>query len=168
MYGYVGSPPGWHDAVAYRSCLRLGYVSSSLRSICYLWSSLTVRITLQGFVFFLFLSSFFNLSFLSLTFFPSCNVSSVLMACVCCACRTRWRTAFIIKWKNVSREIEDFVETHLCKLRGILRSRVLRVLCDLTKDVSPVELTECTYMAMHCLHHWLSTPFRLLQQYHVV
>ena len=34
---------------------------------------------------------------------------------------------------NVSYEIEDFVETHLCKLRGILRSRVLRVSCDLIK-----------------------------------
>ena len=28
-------------------------------------------------------------------------------------------------------EIEDFVETHLCKLRGILRWRVLRVSYDL-------------------------------------
>ena len=32
---------------------------------------------------------------------------------------------FILKLQNVSCEIEDFVETCLCKLRGILPSRVL-------------------------------------------
>ena len=37
---------------------------------------------------------------------------------------------YIIKIKiHSSCEIEYFVETHLCKLRVILRSRVLRVVC---------------------------------------
>ena len=47
---------------------------------------------------------------------------------------------------------------NLCKLRGILRSRVLRVLCDLIKNVSPylggqnltaVELSEYKYVAVY-------------------
>ena len=38
--------------------------------------------------------------------------------------------------KIVSCVIEDIVETHLCKLRGILRSRVLRVSCAFIKYVS--------------------------------
>ena len=37
--------------------------------------------------------------------------------------------------ENTSCEIEDSVETHRCKLGWIVRSRVLRVLCDLNKDV---------------------------------
>ena len=41
----------------------------------------------------------------------------------------------MIRMRNVSYDIEEFVETCLCKLCGIRRSRVLRVLCDLIKDV---------------------------------
>ena len=45
---------------------------------------------------------------------------------------------YIIKWK-----IEDFSETHLCKLRGIFRSRVLRVY-----NLAAVELTQWTYKSV--------------------
>ena len=39
--------------------------------------------------------------------------------------------------KNVCSDIEDFGETHLCKLRGILRLRVPLNLSDIIKNVSP-------------------------------
>ena len=39
--------------------------------------------------------------------------------------------------KNVCGDIEDFGETHLCKLRGILRLRVPLNLSDIIKNVSP-------------------------------
>ena len=44
----------------------------------------------------------------------------------------------IQKWKGVSYEIEDFGETDLCKLRGIRRSRVLRVILVYTFSVLPL------------------------------
>ena len=46
-----------------------------------------------------------------------------------------------------SCEIEDFVETHLCKLCVMLRSRVYYELCVLIKDIGrrlPLQL-QCSY-----------------------
>ena len=49
---------------------------------------------------------------------------------VAASCQTTDTVHNIIKIKiHSSCEIEDFVETHLCKLCVILRSRVLRVVC---------------------------------------
>ena len=61
---------------------------------------------------------------------------------------------YIINKQRFSGEIEDFVETHLCKLRVMLRSRVLRVLRDRVKDVqwerklTAVELSGLHYRVM--------------------
>ena len=46
-----------------------------------------------------------------------------------------------------SCEIEDFVETHLCKLCVILRSRVLRVVCPHQgyRSAIPLQLQQCSY-----------------------
>ena len=44
-----------------------------------------------------------------------------------------------------SCEIKDFVETHLCKLCVILRSRVLRVVCPIGRRL-PLQLQQqCSY-----------------------
>ena len=55
------------------------------------------------------------------------------------------------KYINDSREIEDFLETHLCNLRGMLRSRVLRVLRrtqsdNIRQNLTAVELGGGTHI----------------------
>ena len=74
-----------------------------------------------------------------------------------------------IKKENpVSCKIVNFVATHRYKLHEILRSRALRVLCDLFEDVSPrwgeqsltaVEFSECTniwlWICMRSDIYWL-------------
>ena len=42
------------------------------------------------------------------------------------------------KQKSCCCEIEDSVETHLCRLRAMLRSPALRVLHGLVQDIRPV------------------------------
>ena len=59
--------------------------------------------------------------------------------------RLRFRSSITKTKIHSSREIEDFVETHLCKLCVVLRSRVLRVV-----------VTECQHSSSShgCeLHH---------------
>lgn len=57
---------------------------------------------------------------------------------------------FLLKKENKNtythqqREFEDFVETRICKLRVILRSRVLWGLYDMMKDVSCLPYGICT------------------------
>ena len=62
--------------------------------------------------------------------------------------KKRTGLTYIIKIKiHSSCEIEYFVETHLCKLCVILRSRVLRVVCPHSghRSATPLATTEVSY-----------------------
>ena len=65
-----------------------------------------------------------------------------------------------------SCEIEDFVETHLCKLCVILRSRVLRVVCPHEGYRSATPLTTAVYQGIYRLivFFFHTFTFRLLDK----
>ena len=92
-----------------------------------------------------------NLSCPIKLFFFNCTINTYLLSVVNVVLCVFFLNN-ITKWKNVSCEIEDFVETHLCKLCGILRSRVLRVLCDLIKMLV---LTEENKKSGSCGTQWV-------------